>query len=113
MTSKPVEITPRDDFQAGPSWQIHHREILNQEAASALAFAERWALIAAIPDGEDSAGRQKLRLPTPEELAARSCEIVAALRAEFEKREWIIPLPSQADAAEAVEKLRADRKANR
>lgn len=52
--------------------RIHHLEMLDQQGRFALDCIERWSLVAAIPDGEDSAGRQRLRLATPEELVDRS-----------------------------------------
>lgn len=62
-------------------------------AKMAVEMVNRWGLVAAIPDGEDSAGRQKLRLQTPEELATHACSAAAALWANFEKRGWLIAVP--------------------
>ena len=62
-------------------------------ARLAIDIATRFALVAAIPDGEDSAGRQKLRLPAAQELAARSCDIADALVSEFEARDWLYDVP--------------------
>ncbi len=62
-------------------------------ATLATEIATRFALIAAEPDGEDSAGRQKLRMPNAKELAGRSCEIASELWAEFESRGWLFDLP--------------------
>ena len=62
-------------------------------AVMATEMSTRLALIACEDDGEDSAGRQKLRLSTPEEVASRSCAIAAALWAQFEQREWLFDLP--------------------
>jgi hypothetical protein len=47
-------------------------EALEPEAEMACKMIERWGMVAAIEDGEDSAGRQKLRLATPEELVSRA-----------------------------------------
>jgi len=51
---------------------LHETEIAEQEAKLAFSLLERWGMVAASPDGEDSAGRQKLRLSTPEELVGRA-----------------------------------------
>lgn len=72
---------------------IHETELLNQEARFACALVERWGLVAAMPDGEDSAGRAKMRLPTPQELSSRSCEMAAAIFAEFRSRGWTVEGP--------------------
>lgn len=47
------------------------------------------SIIGAIPDGEDSSGRQKLRLQTPDEIATRAIEIAAALVEKAEQCGWI------------------------
>jgi len=65
----------------------------NFEARLATDIATRFALVAGIPDGEDSAGRQKLRLPTAEELAIRSCDLAKALVDEYAQRDWFMNLP--------------------
>lgn len=41
-------------------------------AKVAIEFITKWGMVAAVEDGEDSAGRQKLRLATPEELVDRA-----------------------------------------
>ena len=53
----------------------HETEIMEFEAKFALAVMEKWGMVAAMPDGEDSSGRQQLRLATPEELVARAFAI--------------------------------------
>lgn len=51
---------------------VHETELFEQEAVIAGQMLERWGMVSAIEDGEDSAGRQKLRLATPDELVARA-----------------------------------------
>lgn len=111
--SKPVELRPyKSTWEGPPSWTVDSREWFNLEAKIAIACAERWALVAAIPDGEDSSGRQKLRLPTPQELAERSAGIASALYEEFDTRGWMIPIPSGEDAEAAWAEKRKREKAN-
>lgn len=62
-------------------------------ARIAMSMAERWGMVAAMPDGEDSAGRQKLRVLTPEELANKACATAAALWKEFGERDWFYENP--------------------
>jgi hypothetical protein len=73
---------------------LHH--ILQPDLRGQLAcqFAERWALVAAETDGEDSAGRQKLRRLEPHELAVHACQCVSALFHEFESRDWLLKVPA-------------------
>mgnify|MGYP003659998928 CR=1 FL=1 len=51
---------------------IHNTEIPEDEAKLALDLITRWGMVAGVPDGEDSSGRSKLRLSTPEELSERA-----------------------------------------
>jgi len=79
------------------------REQPEMEAKLAASMVERWGMIAAIPDGEDSAGRAKLRLATPAELAARACDTAEMLMKRFHMNGWIHVTPSIQDDAPAEE----------
>ena len=70
--------------------------IPEQEAAFAQELMRQLAIATAHLCGEDSSGRQKLRLLTPDEIVERACEISAKSYAEFAKRGWLleVPLPS-------------------
>lgn len=67
--------------------------ILDQVASIAKEMAERWGMVAALPDGEDTSGRQKLRIMTPEELVERACTVAELLWLDFEKRGWTLDIP--------------------
>jgi hypothetical protein len=70
---------------------------LDNRARLAAAFSEKWAMVAVEPDGEDSAGRQKVRRLTPEELAKHACDTVTALYSQFAQRKWTLHIPSYED----------------
>jgi len=53
---------------------MHNTEVAEDEARLAFSLIERWGMISGVDDGEDSAGRAKIRLATPEELVARAFE---------------------------------------
>lgn len=63
------------------------------EANFMLQLVERWGMVAATPAGEDSSGRQKLRLSTPEELVARATEMTALVFHACRDAGWIVPIP--------------------
>jgi len=63
-----------DKYEVKKMVMIHQTELLEDEARLAMTMMEKWGMVAAIEDGEDTAGRQKLRLLTPEELVYRSFE---------------------------------------
>jgi hypothetical protein len=77
---------------------INRIEVLDERARLAAQFAERWALVACEIDGEDSAGRSKLRRLSPGELAVDVCRTVTALYEEFAARGWILTLPPYEEA---------------
>ena len=54
---------------------VHDTEMIEAEARLAFSLLERWGMVAACPDGEDSAGRAKLRLSEPSELVDRAFEV--------------------------------------
>ena len=72
---------------------LHHLREPCTEARIAEALIERWGIVAARSDGEDSAGRQKLALLTPQELVERACETAALACAEFDRRGWFLHVP--------------------
>ena len=90
---KTEEVIVRKSYRGGTEVSLASTITPNSIARLASAMAERFALVAAMPDGEDSAGRQKLRLPTAEECAVRSCDLAQALWGEFSRRDWLITLP--------------------
>lgn len=71
--------TATHQFTSGIEWELFH----------ALLTHNSHALIAADSDGEDSAGRQKLRLQEPHALVSR-CAAIAELAAGLGRlRGWI------------------------
>lgn len=94
-----------------PKLQAHHRELPGMKATLAMALVERWGLIAGTPDGEDAAGRAKIRPYTPDELVARAVDTADKTIEELRKRNWFVTVPTwpelsakaedEADAAHA------------
>ena len=61
-------------------------ETPDQTARMAFALIERWGAVAAEADGEDSAGRAKLKLQPAAALVNRAFDIAEAATAEAKKR---------------------------
>lgn len=99
-----MELWAKRRFGEGPGVMAHSRIMFDARATLAEQFVSRWGMVAATPDGEDSAGRQKVRLATPIELAHRACEMISALTSEFAARGWILEVPSYSDVKDAVQK---------
>ena len=109
---RPIEMTPQRSFDRGYHWAMHMTSAPHPEAALASQIIEKWALVAAVPDGEDSAGRQKCRLPTAQELAERACEIAARAFEQFEQRGWVQDIPSSTEAEKAWKEKHPGRRDN-
>ena len=58
----------------------------------AMSIMERWAAVAAEIDGEDSAGRQKVRHTTPQEIVEYSVEVAELAFERFAEKGWMQPL---------------------
>lgn len=72
---------------------IYTKFAQNTRAKLAVTLLERWALVAIKPDGEDTSGRQKFTMFSPEELVERACVTADLAITEFEKRGWLLALP--------------------
>lgn len=80
-------------------WETRHMEL---EAKIATVFIEKWGMVTGIGDGEDSAGRHKVRLATPDEVVDRACEMAELACKAFEKRDWFTEAPSIQDAKDML-----------
>jgi len=76
---------------------MHGRVVYDDRARTAQEFIDRWGMVAAIPDGEDSAGRQKLRLATPDELVVRAMQTVDLLYSAMDAAGWRLDIPSYSE----------------
>ena len=95
---------------------IHNLDTPDSRGMLAMKILDHFSLISAKESGEDSAGRQKLKLMAPSEVAARACDLADAFFGEIERRGWLLKMPSyediQAAAREAEAKRKADRRAD-
>jgi hypothetical protein len=88
-----TEVVVADKYQK-KDIVVHRREILDETARTAISFIERWGMVAAVPDGEDTAGRQKLRLSTPKELVDRAFEIACQCVEQARSNGHVIECPA-------------------
>lgn len=73
---------------------VVERQRLGLAASMAWELCGRWGMVAAKPDGEDSAGRQRLAVLSADEMTERACATAEALLTEFEKRGWVLSIPA-------------------
>ena len=59
-------------------------------------------MCAAAPEGEDKAGRQKLRVVAPDEVVERACELADQTFKQFEQRGWLVKLPELVNLQETA-----------
>jgi hypothetical protein len=72
---------------------ICQTEIEHPQARLASELMRHLAIVAAVPDGVDEAGRQKLRLMTEPEVVERATKIADLAWTEYRKRNWLLDVP--------------------
>lgn len=102
-----------DRYETGKKTvEIYSTETLNDEGRLACVLVEKWGLIAAETDGEDSAGRARVRPPTPDELVARAFDIAERFWATARARGHAVAVPDIGELnAEYDAKIREERDA--
>ncbi len=86
-----------------PSSVYHLNYAPNDVRDFAKSIITQWGLAAGTIDGEDSAGRAKLRSRTPDEVVMFACDVAEKAYAEFAKRGWLEPTPSITEIYDAGE----------
>lgn len=81
-------------------FKIHKKEVFayqeeQPDPVAQLAFdiIKQHAMVSAMPDGEDTSGRQKLRLPTPDEFVRRAFNIAETAFCEAMERGLLVKTP--------------------
>lgn len=105
MAKEQTQVFIRKSFDGDIVVRQHETEMLTLEARMALSFMERWAMVAAEPDGEDSAGRTKLRRMTVDEISTHACETAQKAMANFRALGWVKDIPT---AQELVDRFKVD-----
>src|SRR5215207_3668850 len=75
LKSGEFELVYRERYGNKPDPFLNARKQLSMRARMAVALIEKWGMVAAIPDGEDSSGRQKLRMMKPKEMVERAVDV--------------------------------------
>lgn len=80
-----------DEFHT--TYRAHSRGIASYTALLAERIVNHCAMITAQVDGEDTAGRQKLKLMDAADVAKRACDIAENMVAIFDARGWVNVFP--------------------
>ena len=91
-----------------PHCLINENEHPELEAKMAISFIEKWGMISGMDDGEDSSGRQKIRMATPEEVVERAFQIAKLTMDKARKDRLIHNAPTFGELG-IVELPRAER----
>lgn len=62
-------------------------------ARMTMDLIAKWGMVAGVPDGEDSSGRSRIRLATPEEIVQRAIDTTNLAFNQMVRDSWIIPIP--------------------
>lgn len=107
----PNDVTFHGPRYSGDPVSIQHQAVPNACASYAMDLAKHFALVAGIPDGEDTSGRQRLRLATPAEVASRACQVAEILFQQMGDRGWYHQVPThlgkddQMDSPELLDRI--------
>lgn len=71
----------------------HETEMLTMEGRMAFCLIEKWGMVAATVNGEDSAGRSQIIELTPDQVVDRAVSITEKALAAFRSKEWIVQGP--------------------
>lgn len=108
MEYEPIKNVIMEDGLAAPP-KVVSLEALGLEAHLAFQLIERWGMVFAAPDGEDSAGRAKIRPEEPEVIVSRAFTISTLFVQEARNRGLMVAVP----APKTWEEREAERKAAR
>jgi hypothetical protein len=81
-------------YRDGTEIIIYKTEVLFQEAQFANDLMKHLAIVAAVPDGEDTVGRQKMRMMTEREVVARATKIAELAFVTHRVNGLILELPA-------------------
>lgn len=105
-----VRICSEHDY-GSKQVKVFQTEMPNAEAQFAMALVERFGLIAAEPDGEDSSGRQKGQVMPVAAVVARAFDLAQASFDAARERGWMVTLPDLNEINAESDKKRAAKEA--
>ena len=102
--SEHYAIRPARYGESGWPFAIGHHplKVVEPQAKFAMDCIERWAMVAGEIDGEDTAGRTRLRRMTADEIVKHACACAEKAFSEFEDRGWLVKVPSAVDLMDLI-----------
>lgn len=90
------QLVALDDFGKNARMkQVFHGLVQpNRRAQLAEKLLSHFGVVAAVPDGNDDAGRQQLALMHPLDVVRRACDIADYFYDAIKERDWEIAVPT-------------------
>lgn len=88
-----MKFIERKIYKGSTEISVCQTEAPDPRAVMAMDLMRNLAMVACVPDGEDSSGRQKLRLMSEVEVVNRANEISRLAWNKFRTNGWILDLP--------------------
>ena len=104
-------IKPRiyDDADT-PKLAINDTEMPTREGAFFMSLVERWGMVGARDDGEDSAGRARIGEASIDHVIERAAKMASRTFDEMRKNNNMFILPTIAEQKEAIMEQKEERK---
>lgn len=87
------KILERETYGGGTEVVMTKLETFSPLGELAVHFIDKWGVVAGIEDGEDAAGRAKLRLLKPDEVVRRGIDMAKEVYAQLTAEGWMVELP--------------------
>jgi hypothetical protein len=73
---------------------ISDTQVPHPVAQFAMVLIERWGMVQGESDGEDSAGRAKIKLMNEQDVVARACKTAQIAFEQFALKDWLLDVPN-------------------
>lgn len=93
----------QEGIQGHEQQMVHTTKMMQGPGRLACALIEKWGMVTAETDGEDSAGRSKQRRSTPAELVQFACDVADLTFKELDARGWFLEVPLPTKVAKEVQ----------
>jgi hypothetical protein len=80
-------------FAGGTEIKVCETEMPDQRARFAMQLMQQLAIVACVPDGENSDGSQKMRIMMPDEVVNRAINIANYALGAFKLEGWLLEIP--------------------
>jgi hypothetical protein len=91
--NKTMGVRIRQQYSGDKEVAMFLKQTVTEEGKMVFALLEKWGMVAAMDDGEDSTGRHKVRLASVEEVVGRAFAVTRLFMLKAEEFGYIMKLP--------------------